>query len=503
MRAPESAKDEDDDPMEEGNHRDAPHTVEANAERPEETSPAAKEGRASVEIAPPPSARSEDAPMSNAAGPNGASAVRCLSSAMEVDSSPSTDDDDDHDDAPDDSNSNDHDGAVSSNPTQAVNPARAGEHDRMAMMAAVAMTELLSGLGGKDSPTKHPSLSLRPDAQAPVQSPTPPRHHRAESSSSLSSKRRSDTHATESIYVSKRRKSGMSDDDEVQAVVASTSYMSVESRNPSPVDKGQHPHPHQHQRLHLPPSHLPPHQSYHASHYGSGPPLPPSRSRHPHEASGHPPTHARYRSSPPPSDGYSPARTPMPHHHQQHQYHHHPAYGPPDGYHYPYPPTYYEYPGGSYMSPSSASGTPPHHPHRGDGYDDLLLRGAGLPKSLSFRKVCSKCGKTRSEHGESTGFGNKCTFQVCGKCCASLSLHVAAGSPMGVHCRLAVEQGARPGSAAAYRRKLQELAARADLQKEMREADRTAAESAAPTVHPSPPPAAVVGPQLQTNERDQ
>jgi hypothetical protein len=426
---------------------------------------------------------------------------------MDVDSSSSTDDDDDdgevpeddHDDVPDDNNSSSKQrGVVSSSPT--VNAVRSGDHDRMAMMAAVAMTELLSGLGGAgDSSTKkNAPSSLRRDAQqlaAPVQSPTPspPRHHRADSSSSISSKRRHDMHATESIYVSKRRKSGTSDDDEVEAVVASTSYMSVESRNPSPVDKsqalpaGQHQHP----RPHLPSPHLPPHQA-HASPYGSGPPLPPSRSRLPHEVMGHPLPHGRYRSSPPPpplSAGYSPARTPMPHHQ-----HHHPAYGPTDGYHYPYPPTYFEY-HGSYMSPSRA-------PHRGDGYDDMLMRGTGLPKSLSFRKVCSKCGKTRSEHGESTGFGNKCTFQVCGKCCAALSLHVAAGSPMGVHCRLAVEQGARPGSAAAYRRKLQELAARADLQKEMREADRSAAEST-PPLHGSPSTAAGIRSQHQSNERDQ
>ena len=96
------------------------------------------------------------------------------------------------------------------------------------------------------------------------------------------------------------------------------------------------------------------------------------------------------------------------------------------------------------------------------------MRTSGLPKSLSFRKICSRCGKTRGEHGE-LGFGNKCVFQECGKCGAGAHVHEKAGQPMGILCQLTVEEGAVAGAAAAYDRKIKDLAARADLmQKEMR-----------------------------------
>lgn len=96
-----------------------------------------------------------------------------------------------------------------------------------------------------------------------------------------------------------------------------------------------------------------------------------------------------------------------------------------------------------------------------------LVRTSGLPKSLSFRKICSRCGKTRGEHGE-LGFGNKCLFQECGKCGAGLHVHKKAGQPMGILCKLTVEEGATAGAASAYERKIKELAVRADLQKEIR-----------------------------------
>ncbi len=90
-------------------------------------------------------------------------------------------------------------------------------------------------------------------------------------------------------------------------------------------------------------------------------------------------------------------------------------------------------------------------------------RNSGLPKTLSFRKICSKCGKTRAEHGE-LGFGNKCVYQECGKCGAGIHIHNQNKVPMGILCSLTVEQGAEPGAAELYHRKIQDLAYRAELQ---------------------------------------
>jgi hypothetical protein len=100
-----------------------------------------------------------------------------------------------------------------------------------------------------------------------------------------------------------------------------------------------------------------------------------------------------------------------------------------------------------------------------------VIKSSGLPKALSFRKICSKCGKTRGEHGE-LGFGNKCVFQDCGKCGAGVQMHTKAGSPMGILCRLTVDEGATPGAATTYERKIRELAARAELQKTLLEDKR-------------------------------
>jgi Tesmin/TSO1-like CXC domain, cysteine-rich domain len=93
-----------------------------------------------------------------------------------------------------------------------------------------------------------------------------------------------------------------------------------------------------------------------------------------------------------------------------------------------------------------------------------VTRLYGLPKSLSFRKICSKCGKTRSEHGEN-GFGNKCVYQQCGKCGTSAQHHAATGHIMGVLCQMSVREGAIAGAAANYERKIRELAKRAELQR--------------------------------------
>ena len=93
------------------------------------------------------------------------------------------------------------------------------------------------------------------------------------------------------------------------------------------------------------------------------------------------------------------------------------------------------------------------------------VRASGLPNSLSFRKICSKCGRPRSEHGD-LGFGNKCTFRTCGKCRASSKLH--KNGPMGILCSLTVAQGGIPGAAKEYDCMINELALKARFQNRKR-----------------------------------
>ena len=149
----------------------------------------------------------------------------------------------------------------------------------------------------------------------------------------------------------------------------------------------------------------------------------------------------------------------MPHPQQQQQ-----RMYPPPLYGMPRPPYgHYQYP-------------PPHPHHRYpppfplshlQSYKETI-RVSGLPKSLSFRKICSKCGRTRAEHGE-LGFGNKCTFGDCGKCGALLKQHLCHKTKMGILCTLTEHQGAVPGASESYDRKIRNLAARAELQKSMSE----------------------------------
>lgn len=79
------------------------------------------------------------------------------------------------------------------------------------------------------------------------------------------------------------------------------------------------------------------------------------------------------------------------------------------------------------------------------------------------------------------GFGNKCVFQECGKCGAGIQMHLKVGSPMGILCRLTVEEGATPGAAALYERRIRDLAARAEVQKTLLEDKRERAERLAQT----------------------
>jgi hypothetical protein len=103
-----------------------------------------------------------------------------------------------------------------------------------------------------------------------------------------------------------------------------------------------------------------------------------------------------------------------------------------------------------------------------EGSYGLVTQTKGLPNSLSFRKICSKCGKTRAEHGD-CGFGNKCQFDTCGKCGAAADTHNKATCVMGVLCELTVEQGAIPGASEKYEKKIREIAARAELQKSIQQ----------------------------------
>uniref|UniRef100_A0A7S1BH56 CRC domain-containing protein n=1 Tax=Corethron hystrix TaxID=216773 RepID=A0A7S1BH56_9STRA len=86
----------------------------------------------------------------------------------------------------------------------------------------------------------------------------------------------------------------------------------------------------------------------------------------------------------------------------------------------------------------------------------IFLHAKPLPKHLSYRKICSKCGRTRGQHAE-LGFGNKCPFQDCAKCGAGIHVHEKYGMQMGFLCSLTVEQGAVPGAAEAYKRTLNNI----------------------------------------------
>ena len=92
-----------------------------------------------------------------------------------------------------------------------------------------------------------------------------------------------------------------------------------------------------------------------------------------------------------------------------------------------------------------------------------------LPKGLTYRKVCSRCGRQRAEHGE-FGFGNKCLFTTCGRCGAKQDLHKKGTATtndvngvMGVLCTLTEEEGAKAGASEKYDAMLADLAARAEI----------------------------------------
>jgi hypothetical protein len=97
-------------------------------------------------------------------------------------------------------------------------------------------------------------------------------------------------------------------------------------------------------------------------------------------------------------------------------------------------------------------------------------KGSQLPKGLTFRKVCSNCGRQRAEHGE-FGFGNKCPLTTCGRCGAKAHCHEVNKVPMGVMCTLTENDGAIPGCSNKYEAVLADLAARAEMRAEMSRAE--------------------------------
>ena len=357
--------------------------------------------------------------------------------------------------------------------------------DHLTMMAALAMTELFGGKGGvahKDKRNDNDTLIAASKREKPV-SATPVvvvKNNHSEKSTSKASTREGATkpilpkhHRKRKIVPqqqqrdhaemgtsepdSKKAKAShtkmlAADDEEVVRAVSSLeSVASAESRNPSPTSiTAAQPHmlppsvPHYSVRHgHSPLQHQQQQQQQHLTTYQS------------HHHGG---IYARGPASPPCTmSSYRPAMASTP----QHRYHHH--HRSQQQYHArASPPTphlrFQAYTPSSMYNPFNAPPLP-------TPYEDFV-RTSGLPKSLSFRKICSKCGKTRGEHGE-LGFGNKCVYQECGKCGAGIQTHLSAHQPMGILCKLTVQQGAVPGAAATYERKIRELAVRADLQKEL------------------------------------
>jgi hypothetical protein len=309
--------------------------------------------------------------------------------------------------------------------------------DRMAIMAAVAMTQLF---GGKDGPKDEVTPTPDANTNQGVEEQSP-QIRRVSTESPTSDN--ADTPPA------KRAKLDHEDDREGPYVISSSSSSTAN------MDKGPSPTmfrtPHMHYAP--PPSRFP---------YGHG---------HPHGGSPGYPPHMHPSITPPVA---TPPRhphpmAPPPHHHHAHHVHHHRSISPHVAMYRagaPQPTT-------SQMTPTQLPPTPM---RASPTYEDVI-RSSGLPKSLSFRKICSKCGKTRGEHGE-LGFGNKCVYQDCGKCGAGVQMHLKANVPMGILCTLTVEDGAKPGAAANYERKIRELASRAEIQKEMQKRKQEAAHRA-------------------------
>ena len=332
-------------------------------------------------------------------------------------------------------------------------------NDAMAIMAAVAMAQL-SGVKQAAPKSPKPTTEISPTS-TPVSSEIKVHDdHKRKASDSASR-----------LPFKKRRSSV---DDQVKP----EEEASHESRNPSPVhaERGDDQPAEDPPRRVSPTPH--PVKEIYTVKAAKHSPSPAGRYRPHYPQDYHPTLPPRYESP----SSYS-------------HYHEHPYVGPRG----PPPPPYYghassprygppHYTGLPYRqthSPRSMTSVPVSPPNKYEHTQILsssaasspmtpnteeMFRQSGLPRSLSFRKICSRCGKTRGEHGE-LGFGNKCVFEECGKCQAGLHAHRAAGQPMGILCQLTADQGAKPGAVAAYECKIKELAAHADLQKRRRSED--------------------------------
>jgi hypothetical protein len=331
--------------------------------------------------------------------------------------------------------------------------------DRMAMMAAVAMAELSGGLTSFKVEHVQTECSLTPAPRRISNERESEWNQDPHGGNKRKVEQEGEGETLSSVPLKKRKPPNEHvaslADDEVRAVVSSS--MSVESRNPSPVSTVRSPYyPQAADRF-----------PYHHS-------MPPQAGRYPPQH-GHGHGHASHRASPvhpraspPPAFEYSRSvstrylqPSPPPNFRNS-----------PPPYNRSSPPPYVRSSSPPYVRTSPppplgmySNGVTP-SPYKQTGSYEEVLRSSGLPKALSFRKICSKCGKTRGEHGE-LGFGNKCVYQECGKCGAGQHMHERAGQPMGVLCCLTTEDGATPLASAIYERKIRELAARADLQREL------------------------------------
>jgi hypothetical protein len=81
-----------------------------------------------------------------------------------------------------------------------------------------------------------------------------------------------------------------------------------------------------------------------------------------------------------------------------------------------------------------------------------------MPEPLSFRAICSKCGREKAHHGASGGFGDKCSETSCARCTLSKEMHERYQTTMGFFCELTVDQGAPVNASVFYDSKLQALA---------------------------------------------
>ena len=84
-----------------------------------------------------------------------------------------------------------------------------------------------------------------------------------------------------------------------------------------------------------------------------------------------------------------------------------------------------------------------------------------LPEGLNYRIICKRCGRRKQEHNgpACSNFNQKCTWQCCGKCGASLKKHSDHGTAMGYYCLLTPRNGAQPALVEQYKQTMEALLA--------------------------------------------